>query len=69
VTEPTAMDYVDTGDIPVLAVIGEDAGQTEFDILGKTVFDLPASAEILRGAAEALSKLKLKEDLSHGTHA
>ena len=57
VTESSAMDYVDTGDIPILAVIGEDPAQTEFDILGKSVFDLPADAEILRGTEQALQKL------------
>ena len=50
---------VDTGDIPILAVIGEDADQTEFDILGKSVFDLPPDAAILRGAAETLRKLDI----------
>ena len=53
------MDFVDTGDIPILAVIGEDADQTEFDILGKSVFDLPDGADILRGTAEALQKLNI----------
>ena len=59
VTDPTAMDFVDTGDIPILAVIGEDTDQTEFDILGKSVFDLPDGADILRGTAEALQKLDI----------
>ena len=51
------MDFVDTGDIPILAVIGEDPAQIEFDILGRNVFDLPAGAEILRGTEAALEKL------------
>ena len=59
VGDPSAMDFVDTGGIPVLSVIGEDAGQTEFDILGKSVFDLPDSAAILRGTEEALRKLDI----------
>jgi len=59
VTDPALMDAVDTGDIPILAVIGEDADQTEFDILGKSVFDLPEDADILRGTAEALKKLQI----------
>ncbi len=59
VTDDAAMAFVDTGDIPVLAVIGEDAEQTEFDILGKSVFDLPDDAAILRGAEEALKKLTI----------
>ena len=59
VTDPGAMDFVDTGDIPILAVIGEDADQTEFDILGKSVFDLPEGADILRGTEQALQKLNI----------
>ncbi len=59
VSDPEAMAFVDTGDIPVLAVIGEDADQTEFDILGKSVFDLPEDAAILRGTEEALKKLDI----------
>ncbi|MDY6443946.1 MAG: hypothetical protein SPK76_02840, partial [Bacteroidales bacterium] len=59
VTDPALMDAVDTGDIPILAVIGEDADQTEFDILSKSVFDLPEDADILRGTAEALKKLQI----------
>ena len=59
VSDPSAMDFVDTGGIPVLSVIGEDAGQTEFDILGKSVFDLPDGAVILRGTEEALRKLDI----------
>ena len=57
VGEASAMELVDTGSIPILSVIGEDADQTEFDILGKSVFDLPDDALILRGAGEALRKL------------
>lgn len=56
---PGALDWIDTGGIPILAVIGEDASQTEFDILGKTVFDLPQDAAILRGTAEALKQLEI----------
>lgn len=59
VLDPAAAERVDTGDIPLLAVIGEDGSQTEFDILGKSVFDLPDDAPILRGTEEALHKLAI----------
>lgn len=59
VSDLSAMDFLDTGGIPILSVIGEDAEQTEFDILGKSVFDLPDGAPILRGTAEALQKLNI----------
>ena len=42
---------------PVLAVIGDDPNQTENDMLGDTVFCLPVSSPVYRGAQEALTKL------------
>ena len=57
VTEPETAAQLDAGDLPILAVIGEDASQAEFDILGKTVFDLAPDSAVLRGTAEALRKL------------
>ena len=59
VSDPSAMEVVDTGGGPVLSVIGEDDKQTEFDILGKSVFDLPDGAAVLRGTEEALRKLDI----------
>jgi len=59
VLDGTAMEQIELGDIPVLAVIGEDPSQTEFDILGRSVFDLPADSAILSGTKEALEKLEI----------
>ena len=59
VPEGVARDEIDTGEIPVLAVIGEDSAQTEFDILGKTVFDLPKDAGVLAGTKQALCALNI----------
>ena len=42
--------------IPLAAVIGQDNAMTENDIEGKSIFALPAEAEILKGAQEALQK-------------
>lgn len=50
---------LDAGDIPILAVIGEDSAQTEYDILGKTVFDLPGDTGILSGTGQALAALAI----------
>lgn len=50
---------IDAGDIPILAMIGEDGAQTEFDILGKTVFDLPEDTDVLKGTKQALSALAI----------
>lgn len=59
VADVRAAEQTDLGDIPLLAAIGEDAEQTEFDILGKSVFDLPDGAEILRGTEQALRRLAI----------
>ena len=48
---------LDTGDIPVLSYIENDAALADFDIRGENVFYLPEKANIVRGAKEALDKL------------
>jgi len=50
-------DYMDTGDIPVLAYIGDDRNIASYDAMGKNVFNLPHDAEIMRGAREALTNI------------
>ena len=48
---------LDTGDIPVLSCIENDAALADFDIRGENVFYLPEEANIVRGVKEALEKL------------
>ena len=48
---------IDTGDIPVLSYIENDAALADFDIRGENVFYLPEDANIVRGIREALGKL------------
>ena len=48
---------LDTGDIPVLSYIENDAALADFDIRGENVFYLPEEANIVRGVREALEKL------------
>ena len=48
---------LDTGDIPVLSYIENDAALADFDIRGENVFYLPEEANIVRGVKEALEKL------------
>ena len=55
--EPEAARHVDLGDLELLAYIPADREQAGNDILGKSVFDLPPEAAILRGAEECLEKL------------
>ncbi len=52
-------EFMDTGDIPVLAYIPSDASLAEFDLKGENVFYLPEDAEIVQGVKEALGKLEL----------
>ena len=48
---------LDTGDIPVLSYIENDAALADFDIRGENVFYLPEEANIVRGVREAVEKL------------
>lgn len=50
---------IDFTDLPaeVLAVIGNDPMQTEFDMLGKTVFEIDENSPLLKGALGAIQKL------------
>ena len=48
---------LDTGDIPVLSYIENDAALADFDIRGENVFYLPEETNIVRGVKEALKKL------------
>ena len=43
----------------VLAVIGADKRQTQNDVRGRSVFDLPGDSDVMNGAREALLKLEL----------
>ena len=52
-------EFMDTGEIPVLAYIPSDASLAEFDLKGENVFYLPKDAAIVKGAEEALRKMKL----------
>ena len=51
--------YMDTGDIPVLACIPSDASLAEFDLKGENVFYLPKDAAIVQGTKEALQKIRV----------
>ena len=50
---------LDTGDIPVLSCIENDAALADFDIRGENVFYLPEETNIVRGVKEALEKLSV----------
>lgn len=54
-----AKKYIDTGEIPVLACIGQDNELTDFDMTGKNVFLLPENSAMVRGVREAFEKLDI----------
>lgn len=54
---PEQIDPADFDGIPLLSVIHTDDSHAHNDILGNSIFDLPANAGLLRGASEALNKL------------
>lgn len=51
--------YMDLADLPVLATIPADASLAEFDLKGENVFYLSENAAIVKGAREALEKVKI----------
>lgn len=56
-------EYMDTGDIPVLAYILSDSSLAEFDLRGKSVFYLDDDSTIVRGARKALVNMGILEDV------
>lgn len=54
-----AKKYIDTGEIPVLACIGQDNDLTDFDMTGKNVFLLPENSSMMQGVKETLAKLDI----------
>ncbi|MGL6014815.1 MAG: AAA family ATPase [Selenomonadaceae bacterium] len=53
------VEFVDTGDVPILAYIEDDNNLALFDIKGKSVFNLPDDSNIVAGAKAALKKLNI----------
>lgn len=51
--------YMDLGGLPVLAAVPSDISLAEFDLKGENVFYLSEDAAIVRGAKEALKKIKI----------
>lgn len=54
-----AKKYIDTGEIPVLACIGQDNDLIDFDMMGKNVFLLPDNSSMMQGVRETLAKLDI----------
>ncbi len=52
-------EYINTGDLPVLAYISDDRELALFDVLGKNIMELPDTGELVSGVRKALEALKI----------
>ena len=57
VDDPKLFSDLEISDMDVLSVIESDGAHAKNDILGKTIFELPADAPVLRGSAKALEQM------------
>ena len=58
----TVKDYIDLGDLELLACIGQDSQLAEYDIKGENVFYLPENSEMVKGVQKALERLLTEEE-------
>ena len=56
------MDYIDLGNLRLLACIGQDPLLAEYDIKGENVFYLPDDSEMVKGVQKALGQLLTEEE-------
>ncbi len=61
VTDPSIESEIDTGDIPVLAYIENDAGLAACDLAGRSVLGLGDNTNVVQGASKALNTLGILE--------
>ena len=57
VDDPELFSDLEIPDMDVLSVIESDGAHAKNDILGKTIFELPADVPVLRGSAKALEQM------------
>jgi CO dehydrogenase maturation factor len=57
IVDESVKEYINTGDIPVLAYIPSDANLAAFDLTGRDVFDIPEDSPIVIGAGQALKAI------------
>lgn len=58
-TRPDLVTDPEIAGASVLAVIGADSNQAKNDVAGKSIFELPEDSDVINGAREALSKIKI----------
>jgi len=57
--DPALVDQLDTGGLPILSVIGEDTTLQTYDVLGKSLLDLPEDTALYKGVCETLKELNV----------
>ena len=57
IPDESVKEFIDTGDIPVLSYILQDASLAACDLKGESLFGLPEQSNIVKGATEALEKI------------
>lgn len=57
IPDKSVIEYLDTGDIPVLSYIENDSNLAIFDIAGKDITKLPDDSGVVKGVKTALSEL------------
>lgn len=59
INDMSLCDYIDVGDLPVLAYIPDDKNLASFDIQGESIFNLPDDSNIVIGAREVLKNMNI----------
>lgn len=59
VSDSSLLPYVDTGDIPLLAVIPEDRALAAADVMGDSVLDLAGDSSLVLGVQRALEAIEI----------
>ncbi len=57
IPDKSVVEYLDTGDIPVLSYIENDKNLAIYDIKGQNIIGLPADSDVVEGAKKALCEL------------
>ena len=59
IPDESVIEYINTGDIPVLSYIPTDSNLAIFDIEGKDITKLPDDSNVVEGARKALKELDI----------
>ena len=58
--DPALEQFVDTGEVPVLARIGDDSSLAMCDVQGQSVMELPDDSNLVRGVQQALNAMGIQ---------